>query len=179
MGAPANPQRCIFTTVAINRRGERRGGGLTPSTFIVACLPVDPYAPASFPIAAWCANPLAPLPAPATQLCPDAFSTVAQTRCLETALKASDRQLDQALTRVAQEARQVPGATYKTLWRESLTNFYRTSTDPLMQEEAFRANRRAVCADAMSVGFQGTGYGSSILRCELALTLTLLDKLKP
>jgi hypothetical protein len=31
----------------------------------------------------------------------------------------------------------------------------------------------------MSVGFQGTGYGSSILRCELALTLTLLDKLKP
>ena len=119
---------------------------------------------------------MAPLPAPAAQLCPDALSTVAQTRWLETALKASDRQLDQALTRVSQEARQVPGATYQTLWRESLTSFYRPSTEPLMQGEAFRANRRAVCADALSVGFQGTGYGSSTLRCELALT-RMLDKL--
>ena len=89
------------------------------------------------------------------------------------------RQLLQALTAVAREAKQVPGPTFQTLWRGNLTGFYRTSADPLQQAEAFRANRRAVCAYAKSVGFQGTGYGISTTRCELALTRTLLDELKP
>jgi hypothetical protein len=49
----------------------------------------------------------------------------------------------------------------------------------MQQAEAFRANRRAVCAYAKSVGFQGTGDGITTTRCELALTRTLLDELKP
>jgi hypothetical protein len=49
----------------------------------------------------------------------------------------------------------------------------------MKQAEAFRANRREVCAYAKSVGFQGTGYGINTTRCELALTRTLLDELKP
>ena len=56
---------------------------------------------------------------------------------------------------------------------------YGTSVEPMKQAEAFRANRRAVCAYAKSVGFQGTGYGVTTTRCELALTRTLLDELKP
>jgi hypothetical protein len=49
----------------------------------------------------------------------------------------------------------------------------------MKQAEAFRANRRAVCAYAKSVGIQGTGYGITTPRSELVLTRTLLDELKP
>jgi uncharacterized protein YecT (DUF1311 family) len=123
--------------------------------------------------------PLLPLPSPAAPLCSDSLSTADQTRCLIKALEASDRRLQQALIGVAKEAQQVPGPTFQTLWRENLKGFYSTSADPLKQAEAFRANRRAVCAYAKSVGFQGTGYGITTTRCELALTRTLLDELKP
>jgi hypothetical protein len=123
--------------------------------------------------------PLLPLPSSAAPLCPDSLSTADQTRCLIKALEASDRQLQQALMGVAKEAQQVPGPTFQALWRENLKSIYRTSADPRQQAEAFRANRRAVCAYAKSVGFQGTGYGITTTRCELALTRTLLDELKP
>jgi uncharacterized protein YecT (DUF1311 family) len=123
--------------------------------------------------------PLLPLPSSSAPLCPDSLSTADQTRCLIKALEASDRQLQQALIGVGKEAQQVPGPTFQALWRENLKGFYRSSTDPLQQAESFRANRRAVCAYAKSVGFQGTGYGITITRCELALTRTLLDELKP
>ena len=123
--------------------------------------------------------PLLPQPASAAQLCAESLSTAAQTQCLMAALKDRDRELDQALARVAQEAKQVPGPTFQTLWRENLTGFYRTSTDPRQQAEAFRAQRRAVCAYAKSVGFQGTGYGITTTRCELALTQALLQELRP
>ena len=123
--------------------------------------------------------PLLPLPSSAAPLCPDSLSTADQTRCLIKALEASDRQLQQALMGVAKEAQQVPGPTFQALWRENLKSTYRTSADPQQQAEAFRANRRAVCAYAKSVGFQGTGYGITTTRCELALTRTLLDELKP
>lgn len=95
------------------------------------------------------------------------------------ALKDRDRELDQALARVVQEAQQVPGPTFQTLWRENITGFYRTTVDPRQQAEAFRAQRRAVCAYAKSVGLQGTGYGISTTRCELALTQALLQELCP
>jgi uncharacterized protein YecT (DUF1311 family) len=123
--------------------------------------------------------PMLPLPSSAAPLCPGSLSTAEQTRCLIKALEASDRQLQQALMGVAKEAQQVPGPTFQALWRENLQGFYGTSADPLKQAEAFRANRRAVCAYAKSVGFQGTGYGITTTRCELALTRTLLDELKP
>lgn len=123
--------------------------------------------------------PLLPLRAPAAEFCPDSLSTAAQTQCLMAALQAQDRAVDQALARVAQEAKQVPGPTFHPLWRENLTSFYRTSDNPQQQAEAFRAHRRAVCAFAKSLGFQGTGYGIATSRCELALSQTLLDQLRP
>jgi uncharacterized protein YecT (DUF1311 family) len=123
--------------------------------------------------------PLLPLPSSAAPLCPDSLATGEQTRCLIKALEASDRRLQQALMGVSKEAQQVPGPTFQALWRENLTGFYRTSTDPAQQAEGFRATRRAMCAYAKSVGFQGTGYGITTTRCELALTRTLLDELKP
>jgi hypothetical protein len=123
--------------------------------------------------------PLHSFPSAAAPLCPDSLSTADQTRCLIKALEASDRQLQQALMGVAKEAQRVPGPTFQALWRDNLKGFYSTSADPLRQAEAFRANRRAVCAYAKSVGFQGTGYGITTTRCELALNRTLLDELKP
>jgi uncharacterized protein YecT (DUF1311 family) len=123
--------------------------------------------------------PLLPSTSSAAPLCPDTLSTADQTRCLMKELEASDRQLQQALMGVAKEAQQVPGPTFQTLWRDNLKGFYKTSADPMQQAEAFRANRRAVCAYAKSVGFQGTGYGITTTRCELALTRTLLNELKP
>ena len=123
--------------------------------------------------------PLLPSPSSAAPVCPESLSTTDQTRCLIKELEASDRQLQQALMGVAKEARQVPGPTFQALWQENLKGFYNTSADPMQQAEAFRANRRAVCAYAKSVGFQSTGYGITTTRCELALTRTLLDELKP
>lgn len=124
-------------------------------------------------------SPLLPLASSAAPLCPESLSTADQTQCLIKALEASDRQLQQALIAVAKEAKQIPGPTFQSLWQENLKGFYNTSPDPLKQAEAFRANRRAVCAYAKSVGFQGTGYGITTTRCELALNRTLLDELKP
>ena len=123
--------------------------------------------------------PLLPSPSSAAPVCPESLSTTDQTRCLIKELEASDRQLQQALMGVAKEAKQVPGPTFQALWQENLKGFYKTSADPMQQAEVFRANRRAVCAYAKSVGFQGTGYGITTTRCELALTRTLLDELKP
>lgn len=119
-----------------------------------------------------------PLPA-AEPVCAEAkaWSTAAETRCVIDALKDLDQTLDTALAAVARTAAQEPGATFLPLWRERLTGFYSTSADPRRQAEAFRRERRAVCAYAKSVGFQGTGYGIHTTRCELALTQALLDQL--
>jgi hypothetical protein len=121
--------------------------------------------------------PLAP--ANASEVCSDAQSTAAEIRCVMEALQTADSKLGAALARVAAEASSVPGDTFAALWRENLTGFYRTSADPKQQAEAFRAERRRVCAYAKSVSFQGTGYGIFTTRCELALTRTLLDQLRP
>lgn len=126
------------------------------------------------------AAPLLPLqPVNAAEVCSGSLSTVAETGCVRDALKTADGKLDAALARVAREAASIPGNTFAALWRENLTGFYRTSADPRQQAEAFRAERRQVCAYAKSVSFQGTGYGIFTTRCELALTQTLLDQLKP
>lgn len=108
-----------------------------------------------------------------------AWSTAAETRCVIAALKELDGKLETALAAVAREAAGVPGERFLPLWQENLTGFHRTSADPRLQAEAFRGERRAVCAYAKSMGFQGTGYGIHTTRCELALTRTLLDQLRP
>jgi uncharacterized protein YecT (DUF1311 family) len=124
-------------------------------------------------------SPLLPLQAPAAEVCRPSESTVAETRCVIAALEAMDRELEKALVRVASEPRQVPSEIYQTLWRDNLTGFYKTSADPAEQASAFRAERRKVCAYAKSLSFQGTGYGIFTTRCELALTQTLLEQLRP
>lgn len=123
--------------------------------------------------------PLVPLPAPGAEVCSSSQSTVAETVCVIAALKTMDQTLEKALARVAKEAKEVPSEVFQTLWRDNLTGFYKTSADPAEQAAAFRDERRKVCAYAKSVAFKSTGYGIFTTRCELALTQTLLDQLKP
>ncbi len=118
-------------------------------------------------------------PVNASEVCRDEQSTVAESRCVMEALQAVDRKLETALVRVVAEVASIGDETFRSLWRENLTGFYRTSADPKQQATAFRAERRQVCAFAKSVSFQGTGYGIFTTRCELALTKTLLDQLQP
>ena len=68
---------------------------------------------------------------------------------------------------------------FSTLWRDNLTGFFQTSADPHEQFKRFQAERRQICAYAKSMAFQGTGYGSFIRHCELALNQALRDELKP
>ena len=117
-------------------------------------------------------------PANASEVCRASQSTVDESRCVMKALQTLDRKLEAAMARVAAEAASSGDKTFRALWRENLTGFYRTSSDPKEQAAAFRAERRRVCAYAKSVSFQGTGYGIFTTRCELALTDTLLDQLK-
>ncbi|WP_087067862.1 lysozyme inhibitor LprI family protein [Cyanobium sp. NIES-981] len=111
--------------------------------------------------------------------CSDAQSTVEATRCLIQVLEAVDRSLETALMGVATEAAGVPSDTFQSLWRDNLTNFYRTSADPKEQAEAFRSERRKVCGYAKSMAFQGTGYGIFTTSCEIELTETLLKQFAP
>ena len=122
---------------------------------------------------------LAALPARTEEACDESMATGAHTRCLIDALTAKDLDLERALQQVASEAEAVPSERFRTLWRDNLTSFYNTSPNPLQQAKRFRTERRRTCAFAKSIGFQGTGYGIATTRCELALTQTLLEQLKP
>lgn len=145
----------------------------------VTCLEFEARASLSLLLAA-AVMPLLPLPAAAAEVCSSSESIVAETRCVIAALKTMDQSLEKALARVAKEAKEVPSEVFQTLWRDNLTGgFYKTSADPKAQASAFRAERRKICAYAKSMAFQGTGYGIFTTRCELALTQTLLDQLKP
>ena len=111
--------------------------------------------------------------------CQDSRSTLELNRCLDQALTQSDAILLRELKQVALDAAAVPSAMFATLWRDNLTGFFQTSAVPQEQFKRFQAERRQICAYAKSMAFQGTGYGSFIRHCELALNQTLRDELKP
>jgi hypothetical protein len=120
-------------------------------------------------------SPLPPVLLLSAALSPPFFSCGPQPRCC--ALTPSARPPKPSAFSLL--FRSVPGFTLQDLWRGNLTRFYRTSADPRQQAEPFRSNRRAVCAFATSIGFQGTGYGMAPTRCALALTQALPLQLQP
>ncbi len=111
--------------------------------------------------------------------CQDSVSTLELNRCLDQALTQSDADLLRELEQVALDAAEVPSTVFSTLWRDNLTGFFQTSANPLEQFKRFQGERRQICAYAKSMAFQGTGYGSFIRHCELALNQALRDQLKP
>lgn len=125
------------------------------------------------------ATAIAPAVAKPITPCQDSRSTVELNRCLDQALTQSDADLLRELKQVALDAAEVPSPVFSTLWRDNLTGFFQTSADPQEQFKRFQSERRQICAYAKSMAFQGTGYGSFIRHCELALNQTLRDQLKP
>ena len=71
----------------------------------------------------------------------------------------------------------VPSDTFKPLWEDTLTGFFKTSTNPQEQFEAFRSARLKACAFMQSLAFQGTGFGIFVTNCEIRLTDGLLEQL--
>ena len=135
--------------------------------------------PIPFGIAAAGAFTLAALlPAQAKpNACSQAFSTVDLTMCTRASLERKDEQLKQAMQAVARDAADPPGGTFLPIWTDSLTGFFKTTTDPLKQFEAFRAARQNACIYMNSLALQGTGFGVFVANCEIKLTDVLLEKL--
>ncbi|APD49164.1 hypothetical protein BM449_00940 [Synechococcus sp. SynAce01] len=111
--------------------------------------------------------------------CSDAMTTVETSRCLVKVLRKLDQELEEALGGVAKQAQAVPEDDFQGLWRDNLRNVFRTSPDPIRQAEAFRRERRKVCAYAKSLSFQGSGYGIFTTSCEIELSKTMLDQFRP
>jgi uncharacterized protein YecT (DUF1311 family) len=109
--------------------------------------------------------------------CSQAGSTVEMTGCVRTALEAKDKALKQAMQAIASEAAAVPSEAFLPLWRDTLTGTFKSSADPAVQVEQFRAARSKACMFMNSLAFQGTGFGIFVTNCEIKLTDVLLEKL--
>lgn len=119
----------------------------------------------------------APSQAEQQQICSQAGSTVEMSRCVRAELEKKDRALKQAMQAVASEAAAVPGDTFLPLWKDTLTGFFKSTTDPQKQFEDFRKARSQACVYMNSLAFQGTGFGIFVTNCEIQLTNVLLEKL--
>lgn len=111
------------------------------------------------------------------QACNEAGSTVEMSICVRAELEKTDRALKQAMQAVATEAAAVPGDRFLPLWEDTLTGFFKSTTDPQTQFEEFRKARSQACVYMNSLAFQGTGFGIFVSNCEIKLTNVLLEKL--
>ncbi|MFZ9536117.1 MAG: lysozyme inhibitor LprI family protein [Vulcanococcus sp.] len=109
--------------------------------------------------------------------CANANSTVEMTLCVGKALEAKDRELSIAMQKVATDAAAVPGGQFPTIWKDSLTGFFKTSADPEEQIAAFQQARRNACVYMNSLSVQGTGFGIFVSNCEIRMTDALLQSL--
>ncbi len=112
-----------------------------------------------------------------TLACPDALSTVEMSLCVGKLLEQKDKQLSIAMQKVAADAAAVPGGQFPTIWKDSLTGFFKTSADPEDQVAAFQQARRNACVFMNSLAVQGTGFGIFVSNCEIRLTDALLQSL--
>jgi len=85
--------------------------------------------------------------------------------------------LKQAMQAIATEAAAVPSEAFLPLWSDTLTGTFKSSADPAVQYEQFRAARSKACVFMNSLAFQGTGFGIFVTNCEIKLTDVLLEKL--
>jgi uncharacterized protein YecT (DUF1311 family) len=118
------------------------------------------------------ANPASP-----PSQCEDAGSTGLTYQCFQKQLKALDVQLTELLHSVPATAADVPSQQFRNLWMEHLQRegLDRSNVTQLMN---FQQARHAYCSYVNSIAFQGTGYGSLVLKCEIELTQAAL-KSKP
>ena len=111
------------------------------------------------------------------QVCSEAGTTVEMSICVRAELEKKDQALKQAMQAIATEAAAVPGDTFLPLWKDTLTGFFKSTTDPQAQFDDFRKARAQACVYMNSLAFQGTGFGIFVTNCEIKLTNVLLEKL--
>ena len=110
--------------------------------------------------------------------CADALTTPEVAACLARQLQESDRRLAAALEAVRRSALSVPSADFPETWRRFVVR-YGGGELPERQLRRFQAERRRLCVYAWSLSLQGTGFGSFVTGCELALNRTLIRELTP
>lgn len=110
-------------------------------------------------------------------ICSQAGSTVEMSRCMRAELEKTDRALKQVMQAIPVDAAAVPGDTFLPLWKDTLTGFFKSTTDPQAQFDDFRKARAQACVYMNSLAFQGTGFGIFVTNCEIKLTNVLLEKL--
>lgn len=114
------------------------------------------------------ANPASP-----TSQCEHAGSTGLTYQCFQKELEGLDSQLKELLHSVPATAADVPSQQFRDLWMEHLKRegLDRSNVTQLMN---FQQARHAYCSYVNSIAFQGTGYGSFVLKCEIELTQAAL-----
>ncbi len=105
--------------------------------------------------------------------CYQAGSTGLTYQCFQKQLQALDDQLKTLLNQVPATAAAAPTQQYRDLWMEHLASnkLDRSNVSQLM---AFQKARRDYCLYINSIAFQGTGYGSMVLLCEIEMTKAAL-----
>ena len=105
--------------------------------------------------------------------CYQAGSTGLTYQCFQKQLQALDDQLKTLLNQVPATAAAAPTQQYRDLWMEHLASnkLDRSNVSQLM---AFQKARRDYCLYINSIAFQGTGYGSMVLLCEIEMTKVAL-----
>ena len=98
--------------------------------------------------------------------------------CIAKVLEQKDRELAIAMQQVATEAAEVPGGQFPTLWKNNLTEFFKTSADPEDQLAAIQQARRNACLYMNSIAFQGTGFDIFVSSCEIRMTDALMKSLE-
>ena len=111
------------------------------------------------------------------QMCSEAGTTVEMSICVRAELDKKDQALKQAMQAIATDAAAVPSDSFLPLWEDTLTGFFKSTTDPQTQFEDFRKARSQACVYMNSLSFQGTGFGIFVSNCEIKLTNVLLEKL--
>jgi hypothetical protein len=122
----------------------------------------------------WTSIPMMANPVSSSVRCEDAGSTGMTYECYQNELKKLDDQLKILLNRVPATAADVPSQEFRDLWMEHLERegLNRSNVSQLID---FQKARRAYCLYINSIAFQGTGYGSMVLKCEIEITKAALQ----
>lgn len=109
--------------------------------------------------------------------CANTMSTVETSDCVGRLLERTDADLLQAMQLIKTKVDQEPSDTFAESWSDQLTSFFKISTNPDQQFEAFRKARRQACIYMNSMTLQGTGFGIFVANCKIDMSKVLLRRL--
>jgi hypothetical protein len=125
-------------------------------------------------LVSWSGFPVMANPVLSSHPCEDTGSTGLTYECFQNELRELDDELKTLLHRVPATASDIPSQEFRDLWMEHLEqeDLNRSNVTQLLN---FQEARRAYCLYVNSLSFQGTGYGSMVLKCEIEITKAALQ----